>query len=61
MLTDIVSLVRYTLHQDEELVPYGDQVEARFGAWLEGQKRQGVEFSARPLRQPPGRQVTLAS
>src|SRR5262249_50245067 len=30
MLTDIVSLVRYTLHQDGELVPFRDQVEQRF-------------------------------
>ena len=34
MLTDIVSLVRYTLHQDDELVPFRDQVEQRFAAWL---------------------------
>jgi type I restriction enzyme R subunit len=50
MLTDIVSLVRYTLHQDEELVPYRDQVEARFSAWLEGQKQLGVEFSSDQLQ-----------
>ena len=49
MLTDIVSLVRYTLHQDDELVPYRDQVEARFSAWLEGQKQRGVEFSSDQL------------
>ena len=30
MLTDIVSLVRYTLEQDDELVPFRDQVEQRF-------------------------------
>ena len=33
MLTDIVSLVRYTLDQDNELVPFRDQVDLRF-AWL---------------------------
>ncbi len=30
MLTDIVSLVRYALDQDDELVPFRDQVEERF-------------------------------
>lgn len=35
MLTDIVSLVRYALHQDDELVPFRDQVEERYAAWPE--------------------------
>jgi len=46
MLTDIVALVRYTLHQDDELVPFRDQVETRFAAWLETQKQKGVSFTA---------------
>lgn len=50
MLTDIVSLVRYTLHQDEELVPFGDQVEERFAAWLDGQSQKGVTFTADQLQ-----------
>src|SRR6266568_2020194 len=50
MLTDIVALVRYTLHQDEELVPYRDQVEARFGAWLAVQKQKGVTFTPDQLQ-----------
>jgi len=45
MLTDIVSLVRYTLHQDEELVPFRDQVEQRFAAWLSAQQQKGVTFT----------------
>jgi type I restriction enzyme R subunit len=45
MLTDIVSLVRYTLHQDDELVPFRDQVEQRFAAWLSTQEQQGVAFT----------------
>jgi type I restriction enzyme R subunit len=45
MLTDIVSLVRYTLHQDDELVPFRDQVEQRFGAWLTAQEQEGVSFT----------------
>ena len=45
MLTDIVSLVRYTLQQDNELVPFGDQVEQRFAAWLSAQEQRGVTFT----------------
>ena len=45
MLTDIVSLVRYTLHQDDELVPFRDQVEQRFAAWLSTQQQRGVTFT----------------
>jgi type I restriction enzyme R subunit len=45
MLTDIVSLVRYTLHQDDELVPFRDQVEQRFAAWLSAQTQKGVTFT----------------
>ena len=50
MLTDIVALVRYTLHQDEELVPFRDQVETRFAAWLEVQKQSGATFTADQLQ-----------
>jgi type I restriction enzyme, R subunit len=49
-LTDIVSLVRYALDQDSELVPFRDQVEERFEAWLAGQEQQGVVFTADQLR-----------
>jgi type I restriction enzyme, R subunit len=45
MLTDIVSLVRYTLDQDDELVPFRDQVDKRFAAWLLAQEQQGVSFT----------------
>ena len=50
MLTDIVSLVRYTLHQDSELVPFRDQVETRFTAWLAGQVQAGVTFTSDQLQ-----------
>jgi type I restriction enzyme R subunit len=46
MLTDIVSLVRYTLEQDDELVPFRDQVDLRFTSWLLTQEQSGVVFSA---------------
>jgi type I restriction enzyme, R subunit len=44
-LTDIVALVRYTLQQDDELVPFRDQVEERFAAWLHAQEQRGVSFT----------------
>ena len=50
MLTDIVSLVRYTLHQDDELVPFRDQVEQRYAAWLSAQEQRGVSFSVEQLQ-----------
>ena len=45
MLTDIVSLVRYTLHQDDELVPFRDEVEQRFAVWLSMQEQEGASFT----------------
>ncbi len=36
MLTDIVSLVRFALEQEDELVPYPELVNERFAAWLVG-------------------------
>ena len=50
MLTDIVTLVRYTLHQDDELIPFRDQVEKRFAAWLSAQRQSGVEFTMEQLQ-----------
>ena len=37
--------MRYTLHQDDELVPFRDQVEKRFAAWLTAQEQKGVSFT----------------
>jgi type I restriction enzyme R subunit len=45
MLTDIVALVRYALDQDSELIPFRDQVEERYAAWLATQYSHGVSFS----------------
>jgi len=46
MLTDIVSLVRYTLQQDDELVPFHEQAEERFSAWLTAQQQRGAVFTS---------------
>jgi type I restriction enzyme R subunit len=50
MLTDIVSLVRYALNHDEELVPFRDQVDERYAAWLLAQEQHGVTFTPEQLR-----------
>jgi type I restriction enzyme R subunit len=50
MLTDIVSLVRFALEQDARLVPYKDQVEARYENWLAQQKQAGRVFTAEQVR-----------
>ena len=47
--TDLVTLIRYTLEQDEILVPFADIVEERYQGWLEGQKSRGVTFTETQL------------
>ena len=44
LLTDVVSLVRFALHQDGELVPYPEAVRERFGNWMAQQANQGRRF-----------------
>jgi type I restriction enzyme R subunit len=45
LLTDIVSLVRFALHQEDALVPYPVQVQERFGQWLAQQESAEVVFT----------------
>ena len=49
-LTDIVSLVRHALRQDETLTPYGDVVEQRFADWLRSQEAAGRRFTPEQMR-----------
>jgi type I restriction enzyme, R subunit len=49
VLTDIVSLVRYALEQDNELVPYPQRVEERFQGWLLQQSNAGRQFTPEQL------------
>ncbi|MBX3673101.1 MAG: DEAD/DEAH box helicase family protein [Burkholderiales bacterium] len=39
ILTDLVSLVRYAMHQENELVPYPERVMANFRAWMAQQQQ----------------------
>lgn len=50
LLADIVSLVRFALHQDGELVPYADRVRERFQLWLAQQQNKGRKFSDEQLQ-----------
>ena len=50
LLTDLVSLVRFATREEDELVPYADQVRERFGAWLQQQLSTGREFTEEQVR-----------
>jgi type I restriction enzyme R subunit len=43
--TDIVSLVRFALHQEPMLEPFEEHVHERFAAWIAKQEGQGRAFS----------------
>jgi type I restriction enzyme R subunit len=45
ILTDLVSLVRYAMHQENELVPYPEKVIANFKAWMAQQQAAGKAFT----------------
>ncbi|MDH3460863.1 MAG: DEAD/DEAH box helicase family protein [Burkholderiaceae bacterium] len=45
ILTDLVSLVRYAMQQDNELVPYPEKVMANFKAWMAQRQAAGIAFT----------------
>ena len=50
ILTDLVSLVRFAMHQENELVPFPDRVNANFKAWLAQQECNGKKFTPEQRR-----------
>lgn len=46
IVTDLVSLIRHTLHPNEPLLPFGDIVQSRYAHWRQQQATAGVEFTA---------------
>jgi type I restriction enzyme R subunit len=50
ILTDLVSLVRFAMHQDNELVPFPERVNANFKAWLAQQEASGKRFTEEQRR-----------
>jgi type I restriction enzyme R subunit len=49
ILTDLVSLVRFAMQQDNELVPYPERVAANYKAWLAQQVSAGKTFTGEQL------------
>lgn len=49
-LTDIVNLVRFALHQSDELVPYPEDVQVRFEHWMATQELRGRSFTREQRR-----------
>lgn len=49
VLTDLVTLVRFALHEDDQLVPYPERVAERYRAWLLQQENRGREFTPEQL------------
>jgi type I restriction enzyme R subunit len=45
ILTDLVSLVRFAMHQENELVPFPEKVQVNFRAWVEQQQASGKSFT----------------
>ena len=45
ILTDLVSLVRFAMHQENELVPFPEKVQVNFRAWVEQQQASGRRFT----------------
>ena len=50
VLTDIVSLVRFALHEQPELHPYQEDVNARFARWIAQQESAGKLFTPDQLQ-----------
>jgi type I restriction enzyme, R subunit len=49
-LTDIVSLVRYALHHDDELSPFAEVVDQRFETWVNEQEADDRSFTPEQRR-----------
>jgi type I restriction enzyme R subunit len=45
LLTDVVSLVRFALHQENELAPHVERVNERFERWMAQQANKGRAFT----------------
>ncbi|HSO59802.1 MAG TPA: type I restriction-modification enzyme R subunit C-terminal domain-containing protein, partial [Desulfobacterales bacterium] len=45
IMTDLVLLVRFAMHQENELVPFPERVAANFKAWLGQQEAAGRSFT----------------
>ncbi len=46
IMADIVSLIRFALHEDDELIPHADLVKLRFDLWMTEHESAGRKFTA---------------
>jgi type I restriction enzyme R subunit len=58
ILTDLVSLVRFAIHQDNELVPFPERVNANFNAWLMQQESAPSPLGGEGKGEGSGRRFT---
>jgi type I restriction enzyme, R subunit len=47
---DLVALMRYALHDVDQLVPYAEQVRGKFAAWMDAQEARGRSFTTEERR-----------
>ena len=50
LLTDIISLIRFTIGETESLEPFANLVDLRFNEWLKEQEKLGNKFTAEQLQ-----------
>ena len=46
MLADLVSLVRFAMHEQSDLHPFRDDVHENFAQWMAQQQSNGRKFTA---------------
>ena len=49
MLTDLISIVRFSIGQDEHLTPFDEIVDEKFKKWIETQESSGLRFTGEQL------------
>jgi len=49
LLTDIISILRFTIGKENELVPFAQIVNERFEKWIKQQEQQGKEFTSEQM------------
>jgi type I restriction enzyme, R subunit len=58
ILTDLVSLVRFAIHQDNELIPFPERVNVNFKAWLATQQQHPVRPERSAQREVEGERTS---
>jgi len=49
LLTDIISILRFTIGKENELVPFAQIVNERFEKWIKQQEQQGKKFTSEQM------------